>query len=316
MCAILTRTITILTLFFISYFATLAWSQNPSTAKPQNEEADKEYKELLKEYYAVTKEYDQAEEKAKKKDPTLARTIQWKEVEKNNFEGGDFRPMSETFAASLSKEKRKLYSIWLKGKEAAIRQQAFEEEWNKYPSSHKALLLCAQSLLGNERRRPGYDEKTSLAIPELSGNEEHQWKQFLNYIKKRDSEIITKSSQLEKELGIPEELIHTLNLRIHKGLGHLAYENIYYPGFFPEELRAIQKKRSRITSELNALDPDWAFKEKIRFRNEAEFRAYPKESESLSKWRPSMILIILGVILIFFAVFRIYRRRSCHATSK
>ncbi|MDR3232221.1 MAG: hypothetical protein LBT46_00890 [Planctomycetaceae bacterium] len=198
---------------------------------------DKEYKKLVGEYRDLTKQLDELWNKAIADDPALERAKYWLENERLEI-NTPFAQEERKFFSTLTDDEKKLYRDWLSGTAAKIHLKVFENEWKKYPHSHRALLFwAAVTIKMLERQTPNSDNKpvaetgkpedlqwadaliqryspehqesnsADNPVSEVKGSEDSQWASFLVYAKQHNAALMERASGLAERLHIEKTMI-------------------------------------------------------------------------------------------------------------
>jgi hypothetical protein len=282
---------------------TQTWSQGQekgSSPTVKNEE----YPKLVSEYYDLTKRHNEILEKARNSDPALKRAMDWLGNERLEVSTPFAKEDREFFSKFQNDDDKKLYREWQQSLAAKIHLEVFEKEWKEHLESHEALLFWAGMLIKRFSKNPDSKVKDN-SVPEMSGSEESQWSEFLNYAKRRDAQNIGKISDIVEKLHIPKNLINNYE----KTLTDTALFNVYdtyYHLNYPEELKNIEKEQTKIHNQLTEINPNWVYDEKLELRNE-EYKRFQVVPVARSPF--SWFLMGLGAVLIVIVAVRIYLRR-------
>jgi hypothetical protein len=266
----------------------------------------KEYQDAFSVYRQATEAEKQSIADAEQNDLTWKRAkylIETKDLgtvpNTNNLTGEFTKEFDET--------KIKKFRQWQSGFEILTGFDVVENEWEKEPTSHPAILFCTNIFLiriQQENNGVSFDSDKVDRKELLKGNKSTLEKYYTILKQKRgidDAQIAT----LEKELRIPPKLKNAIKDNVSDSTLFLFYET-YFRVFTPDTVKKSKQNVSEAIDKLNLLRPNWATEENIEFPDEVtkflQQNKVNKVNEDVRWTWLRIIFISIGVIIVLLSI--------------
>ncbi|MDR2168577.1 MAG: hypothetical protein LBP59_00365 [Planctomycetaceae bacterium] len=235
------------------------------------ERTSKKYKDAFAAYRQAVEFEKQAIAKAEQNDLTWKRAKYLIEIkELGSVSNTNTNNLMNEFVNGFDETKLKKFQQWQNGFEILTSINTTENEWQKEPTSHPAILFCTNIFLLRTQQKENNESFNSDKIntDELLKGDKKTVEKYNSILKQKRDVDDTKVALLEKELRIPAKLKNAIKDNVADSTLFLIYDT-YFREFTPDEVKKSKQNLSKTIDELNLLRPNWAAEEGIEFPDRA-----------------------------------------------